>query len=457
VLWLLPLAAFAAPRPPSAASVDVPGLAIRCHVERAGDAWRCDDVLGTLSELYTAAWLGEEALLPPLVRDGDLGGSDALDVYLVYEDEGAGTVGAWCDGAELCLDADPGDGRFGTSAFLRADVRTDAAVLRRELAAAMIEAAWLSTDAAEAAEGFRGATTGAVAMALLGSEPPVPAMADYQALPWASSLLQGSEWLYEEHGYWTQYSTGAVFWVLWAEANAVGPAPTQTWWAAGVQDGAANEPDVLDAWDRVWFRTWEETILEVAGSRALAGTERTPNWLPQGQPSLRAWREDVVLELPADLTPSFPPYPLGMSMWDVVVDAGAPLAFDVQGHGDARWALVIIDPTGVQVPFDAQESGRDLHVEYSPGVQGLLTVVVVNLGPPGFDADDPLAPASFDLTIRPDPLDELDPPATTGTCGCSGGPGSFAMLLLPLLWRRVSPASRAASALRERRAPAPRG
>jgi hypothetical protein len=437
VLWLLPLAAFAAPRPPSAASVDLPGLAIRCHVERAGDAWRCDEVLGTLSELYTAAWLGEEALLPPLVRDGELGGSDALDVYLVYEAEGEGTVAAWCDGAELCLDGDPSDGRFGASAFLRADVRTEGATMRRELASALVRAAWYSTDAAETSEGFVGATTAYVAMELLGNDVPVPAMADYQALPWVSSLLQGSDWLYEEHGFWTQYSAGAVFWVLWAGANAVGDPPTVEWWTEGAQHGALNEPDVLDAWDKVWWRPWRETVLEVAGSRALAGTERTPNWLPQGQPSLRAWREDVVLELPAELSPSYPPYPLGMSMWDVVVDAGSPLAFDLEGEGDATWGLVIIDPTGIQVPFDAEDSSPDLHVEYVPGVAGLLTVVAVNLGPRSFDAaDDPLEPAPFELTIRPVALSEAEPPPTTGACGCSGGPSSLALLMLPLFWRR---------------------
>ena len=89
------------------------------------------------------------------------------------------------------------------------------------------------------------------------------------------------------------------------------------------------------------------------------------------------------------------------------------------------------------MPFDPADSSSDLHVEYAPGVAGLLTVVVVNLGPPEFDAaDDPLVAGPFTLTIRPVPLGEVDGSPTTGACGCSGGPGSLALLILPMFWTR---------------------
>lgn len=420
-----------AARPEAVGFVDSERGRVRCHWADARDAERCAEVAAWAEEAWDAQvdGIGFPAPRP----DGEEGGSAALDVYLTREAGGAGVAWVDCDGGDPdCVDDDPADGRAASPSHVVIDPRTDDADFRAYVHHEFAHTLQYATDFAEP---FLALWEGTAVAAERWTDPAwttsADDLADYQASPWLSAVLQDGWdlWDLERIESWYEYGAVAWIWFLDAEhgdgAGSVGP----RLWAATAQEGRGAEPDVLDAWATV-AGAWEPSMLAFAAERARMGTEAGPAWAAFAGEAAYAWREGLVPADGARLTPTAPPYPLGTAYWDLEgLEAGARLAVAVDGDPGVRWGIVVVD--GGETVTEGVSAG---HVASGDP----LTVGIVNLGPEGMDADDPLAPAAFTVTFTrvPDPAG-----VTPEGCGCatggSGAPLTGILLAFALARRRV--------------------
>lgn len=430
---ILALAMAAWARPASIGSVDHASLPLRCHWERAEDEARCDTVLTWAARAWEVQvdGIGFTAPLP----DGGEGGSDALDLYLgVSSTAGGGEAFVDCDGGDgTCLDADPADGRAAASSYVVLDAGTRDAALPAFVVHEFDHVLQYATDYAEPALVAWEGTAVAAEVWTVGASAPRQ-LADYQAYPWASAVLHDGYVLDEDHGVWSWYEYGAAAWILWMDARygdgtgTIAPAL----WEASTQEGYGDEPDVLDAWSAVAGRPWEEEIVAFSHWRArLRDGDDVGPWIGAGAEALRSG----TIRASGAYGPGEPVYPLGMAVWDLedFTDCDS-LAFTVAHDGATRFQVVQI--------LDAADA--DISPAKSPLCLPVRSVVVVNLGPEGFDADDPLVPASFVLDFhgwkRGDGVDEDAPIPLpyeeTCACGSGGASGALAIGLAAAFARR---------------------
>ncbi len=413
MLWTIVITAAYA-RYPEAGFVDSTEGHVRCHYERDTDASRCDDVVIWAEQAWVTQidGLGFTAPLP----DDGVGGSDALDIYITREAGGAGSAFVDCDGGDpACEDPDPTDDVDGAPSFVVIDPRTasdDFPLFTYH------EFQHTTQYARDYTEPFLALWEGTAVACEHWTAPGWPTSApdfgDYQATPWLSVILQDGYFLADtgfSDGSWYEY--GAVAWVFFMDdrygdgLGSIGPA---LWDEAG-KPGA----NVLDAWQTL-SGDREASLLEFAADRARMGTAAGPAYAAFAGVYGVAWREETPIDAPA--APSYPPYPLGMSLYDA--SGPGEIAFD--GDPSVRWALLAVTDS------DAIE----LDPHGSVDLDGDWTLVVINLGPDGFVATDPLEPASFTLLLSG--VEE-----TTQSCGCdasSHGGLAFGVLGLALARRR---------------------
>lgn len=421
---LLVAAAWAA-RPEAAGFVDDAAEPIRCHWLE-GQASLCDVVLPALEAAW-AAQVGRLGFATPL-PDGGLGGSDALDVYLTHDETG-GAGGAYvaCDGEDTapCVDAAPDDGRQSTPSYIVIDPDTPVGDLPRF---AEHEFNHVLQYATAFEEPFLDVWEGTAVAAESWTNPDFPLdpgpIADYQATPWASALLQDGYWLDDTFGLWSYYEYGATVWVRWLDARhgdgagAVGPAL----WAAMANDPGPNEPDVLDAWGTVAGGDWRGEVPDFVRMRATLGTAAQPAWaagLDDG--AAVAFDPEVTLAAgeTATWTPENPLWPLGAAYLEV--HAATAVRAELTDAGDAQL-----------VDLDAPDG--------TPGALALtggktLRLAVVRVPDSSFDADDPLTAASPGLTLSA----EAGPAEGCGCASGAGGGARGAAVLLGIVgagWRR---------------------
>lgn len=380
------------------------------------------------------AWdvqVGELGFNEPL-NDNGLGGNDYLDVYLVVDETGEAGVG-WvdCDGGDgTCIDADPKDNLAAASSFIVIDARTEN--LRPFVVHEFNHVLQYATDYAEPfLVAWEGTAVASEHWTLPDWFPESWQAADYQACPWASAVLQDGYflWDYKVLDLWYEY--GAFLWVLyldhtWGDGQgSVGPAL----WDAMTQEGYAFEPDILDAWQAI-SGDWRSDLMEFEIERArMAVYHDSPTWIAFAEDYALAWREASETALPATLEPTLPPFPLGVSYWDVLTTPGNMLELQLSSKGDTDWGLLVVE--GGDSTWIIGDT-----LEYGPILSESVTVGVVNVGGALLDADDPLTTSSFTLSVQ-----EAPAPEDTGyeaeykepSCGCSGISGGASLWIPSLL------------------------
>jgi MYXO-CTERM domain-containing protein len=441
--WLVAPVAVAA-RPASVGWVDGTAGRARCHHDRAADADLCKKVAAWAEQALAVQVdaLGFRAPLP----DAGLGGTDALDVYLSETAGGAGSAFVTCDGA-VCTDADPTDGVAAAPAYVVIDPRTDVAELPHYVHHEIDHVLQYATDFAERSLCFWEGTAAAAERWTDPSWSTIPEdLVDYQRAPWASAVLHDGYYLEEAHGIvagGSGYEYGCAAWIFWMDAThgdgagGIGP----KLWELSAQEGPGDEPDVVDAWATV-AGGFEASMLAFAAERARIGTTAGPAWAAFAGEAAYAWREPPIATLPATVVPTEPPYPLGTSYFDVEARSGERLQLALEADPAVRWGLAAVEASAASIIVATT-------LEHAVLADGPVTAAVVNLGPVGFDGDDPLAQASFTLHLeRVAAEPEAATPgaqghAVSGGCGCRLGarapetPGwLFAFALGAVLLRR---------------------
>ncbi len=422
-------------RPDAVDFVDSATGRVRCHLEQESDRARCEEVVVWAEEAWAAQvdGLGFRAPLP----DDGRGGSDALDIYLTREAGGSGSAWVDCEGGDPnCVDDDPADGVAAAASYVVIDPRTPEGDFPHFVHHEFQHTTQYATDYAEPFLSLWEATAVAAERWTDPTwETSAADLGDYQAFPWMSAVLQDGYFLLDEQGIESWYEYGAVAWIWFLDeryadgAGGIGPA---LWAAVAQEAGDPNEPDVLDAWDVV-SGDWVLSMLEFAAARARMGTDGGPAYVAFAGAEAWAPREGT-LTAPGEVEPTIAPYPLGTSYWEVEVPAGEVLVARVDGDPDVRWGIVVVEPGGETIV----EGTEAEHLVLG----SVVTVGVVNLGPQGFDADDPLEPAAFTLSIAWGPAAGGDPEGPEGDpaegCGCAttGAPTGALLLAVALAARR---------------------
>lgn len=412
-------------RPGDIGFVDSATVPVRCHYSAEAEAARCDEVLVWAAEAWAAQVDRIGFAAPP--PDGELGGNAFLDIYLSRAAGGAGSAWVDCDGGDPnCVDADPDDGRAGATSYVVIDPRTSDAVFRAYVHHEFNHTLQYATDFAEP---FLSVWEATAVAAERWTDPDWPTevahFADYQATPWVSAMLQDGYYLDEVYGLWSWYEYGAVAWVFFLDAHvgdgegAIGPAL----WEGFTQEGRGAEPDVLDALEAL--AGVDASTVAFAAERARMGTDDGPDYAAFAGDDGFAWREADVDAFPASLTPTLPPYPLGTSYFDLQVAAGQTVTVSLDGDPAVRWGLVLVDGADSADAIDADELTWT-------AAGDRLTLAVVNLGPAGFDAEDPLETAGFTVSVQvADPVLDTGADAEEG-CGCVSGGGAVGWWVVAL-------------------------
>lgn len=408
-MWLGLLASAAwAGRPSSEHRVALPDRPVVCHSDVEADP-HCDLVLAGIDEAW--AVLVEELGFAVPLSDGEAGGGPELDVYLSSRGTG-GAGGAYviCDGAESdpCVDVLAGDGLASTPSYIVIDPETPEVNLS---AYARHEFAHVLQYATDFEEPFISFWEGVAVAAEGWTDPSAPVdpgpIADYQAAPWASVILQDGYHLDELYGLWSYYEYGAVLWVRWLDerhgdgAGAIGPAL----WSATANDPGVNEPDVLDAWasvggdvsgDLVAFTRFRSKVGTAEGADWLGELPATTQLDCEGERTARAGES-------GEWAARHEVWPLGFACLSVTHETGLDVSFVDAGD------FVLLD-------LDAPE---DTPGEVSLRFEGAGTVrlALLRLPTEDFDADDVLTPVTPTLAWAADGR----------SCGCGAAPHRAAL------------------------------
>ena len=425
-LWALPLTALAE-RPSSVGSVDSVDRPIRCHWEQSQHAGLCDEAIDGLE----AAWrLQVDGLgWPSPIMDDD----GILDVYVSSEGEGGAYAYAPWEDAVLI------DGRFGAPAHIVIDPEFDtwfywtmlhefAHVLQYSIDVTETRTlAWEST---------------ATAMEFW-SDPTLLPMDDYivdfQATPWVGLL--GDGWmLWDDHGVDSLYEYGAALWLFHADAmlgGAVGQVGLDLW-MEGANPDWENEPDFVDSLDAL-TGSWVDAWMSFSLARVGVGTASTPDWAaPYTDAKFAIGLERSVLasELPTSVTPESMPLQTGAVYVEVTgLNPGDRIRVEVDGDRGVRWAVL-----GYADRVQTWQEGSTLELEAESAA---VVVGVVNLGPEGFDSDDPLSRSDVSIAVQRigDPTKAAGPEVELTGCGCTAasvpaGPRALLLVALASGWLR---------------------
>ncbi len=326
-------------------------------------------------------------------------------MYLTLDGGGAGSAWVMCDWEDGgCADTDPDDGQASSPSWIAIDDETPDEDLASFAVHEFNHACQYAMDYAEPfLVIWEASAVAAEAWTWPDFEPSVSDIADYQATPWVSAVLQDGYMLWDDYELWSYYEYGAVIWLWWLDdthGDGSGSIVPEIW-ATMTQEGYGQEPDLLDAWDAI-SGDWRASFLQFAADRARMGSAEGPAWLDYAGQSGRALRAEEGVELPAELSPAMDPFPLGAVYYDLAANKGASLHLSLAASDTVDWALLVVEP-GVDATI---HEGAEL--DYGPLVGDTVTVAVANLGEPGMDADDHLKAVPFTLTV-----------AETGGCGCA--------------------------------------
>lgn len=371
-------------RPPSVGSVDSDVRPVRCHWEAAPSRPLCDEVI----EGIEAAWsLQVDGLgWPEPIGDDD----GILDVY-VSSDAGGGAYayGPWED-AEVI------DGRMASPAYIVIDPAFETWIYWTMLH----EFNHVLQYSIDASEGRYVAWEGTATAVESWSDPELLPMDDYivdfQATPWVGLL--GDGWMLEEdYGIWSLYEYGAAMWLFHLDAttgDGAGSAGLDLW-LNNAQPSWDNEPDFVDAAGMA-TGNWVDGWMDFSMDRVAVGTANTPEWAAtygDAKFAIGVEASAVAAELPLSVTPAFMPFQTGAVYAEVTgLTAGQTLVVEADGDPSVRWAMFAVD---------GEDSDWSEGSMFEWTVQGDTVVVgAVNLGPEGFDADDPIEAADLQLNIR---------------------------------------------------------
>lgn len=432
-------------RPDAVGYVDSATLPIRCHYADESDADLCNVLLGYAEESWEAQ-VNRIGFRAPLPDDDDL-----LDLYLSDDgtDGGAYTYGPY-------EDEDTSDGAMGCHAYMVVDPGIPLDEMKLYVSHEFNHVLQFATDFAEPRLVMWEATAESAMFWTYPDEQLVTYEAkDFQKTPWMGLLGDGYV-LWDDYDLWSYYEYGAALWTLYLDAtfgDGAGAAGA-AWWEAGVQEGWANEPDMLDATDAI-TGDWKAALMEFSVLRARIGTDLAPEWADH-LPASTGVDVDMSAaadELPVELVPTVGPYPTGVVYASVEGLAAGEVvkATLVAEKAELTWGMVVIEDGA-----DASASGTEITWTAAGGT---VTIGAVNFGSESFDADQTIRPASMVLRIErvgePDTAGETggDDSATpdsdpivdevTGAYGggCStGGAGGLgaALLGLALVSRRRS-------------------
>jgi uncharacterized protein (TIGR03382 family) len=411
-------------RPSFVGSIDSEIRPVRCHWEDESDAAQCDEVIVAIDEAW-ATQVDELGWPAPLADEDGI-----LDVYLSSDGEG----GAYAYGPYE--DQDPSDGRMGTYAYIVIDPEFETWI-RWTMLHEFNHVLQYGIDMTEPRYiPWEGTATAAESW----SDPTLLPMEEYithfQATPWVGLL--GDGWmLWDEYEIWSYYEYGAALWLFHLDAtigDGAGSAGLDLW-LDGAQDSWDNEPDFLDA-AGITTEDWVDGWMDFSIDRTAVGTAATPAWAETyGDSIYQVHLEDSmdVSELPKSIHPAYMPLQTGVVYGEVTgLTPGTPLLITADGDPSVRWAVLAAEGEvgswliGGSLRWEAQSES--------------VIVGLVNLGPIGFDSDDPLEVSDVELRISV--ADSVGSGSTekAGGCGCASVPQRSTMgwlvLMLGVVWRR---------------------
>jgi len=416
-------------RPTAIGSVASDTLPLRVHWQRPGDDALAAEILADLEHAWSVQ-VDQLGFRPPVLPDG-VDGPD-FDAYLAP----VGALQAWVQ-PQSWQDTVQGDGYDSVPTFMVIDQDLPEAYRASYAAHEFNHALQFATDANEQTLTVWEATAVSAQKWTLGDAGDWAADVRYfQEAPWAPTLTGDSYTLwYDDHVGWN-YEYGAALWlqhldeVLGDGDGAAGPAL----WDALAQDGdAVDEPDVVDAVQRVSGQDLGTFLNGVARTRWLTG----PRWTSAGLSEAADWdptqavpiaTELQATDLPADVTFEHGPMIDGQAF--VTLDTEhlrRHVTFTVAAPTGSTAALALVGRDASGWHALAEDTGATPVVQLDPSEYSTLAAAVTWLGPDTWDGDD-------DPYIEGDLVLHVDAPTRTA-CGCATGtrPTPAAPLLLLLL------------------------
>lgn len=391
-------------RPSAVGSVDSDVRPIRCHYERSQHASLCDEAVSGLEQAWALQVDGLGWPEPLMDSDG------ILDVYVSSEGEGgAYAYGPWED-AEVI------DGRMVSPAYIVIDPAFETWFYWTMLH----EFNHVLQYSIDATESRYVAWEGTATAVESWSDPSLLPMDDYikdfQATPWVGLL--GDGWmLWDDYDRYSLYEYGAALWLFHLDAmlgGETGQAGVDLW-LTGSNASWDNEPDFVDALGTI-AGAWVDAWMDFSVARVDVGTPRAPGWAESYSApgfGIALERSVSATELPVAVTPEFMPYQTGAVYVEVSgLSPGDQIEVVADGDAGVRWA--VFATSGERKEWHDRESAQFTAQSES------AVVGVVNLGPIGFDADDPLVASDVNVRIRGlDPDSAVDKKPRSSGCSCS--------------------------------------
>ena len=390
-------------RPTLDYSVDSTIVPARCHYDDDDGLELCNVALASVADAWAAQvdTLGFEAPMPD--DDG------LLDLYMTNDgtDGGAYTYGPY-------EDEDDKDGKMGCHAYMVLSPAIGASQMPYFVAHEFQHVLQYATDFTEPTLPiWEAVAEAAMAWTYTDQTLAIYELKDFQKTPWLG-ILGDSYTLYDDYGVYSYYEYGAGLWILHLEANwgdGTGSSGVEIWQDV-IQEGWANEPDVLDAYEAV-TGDWRAALLDFSVQRARVGTETAPDWASFAGTSGKVKIDTTVdaSELPADVAPRVGPYQTGVIYVEVEgLEAGQTIKAEVQSDDDLTWAMLAVEGA-------SDSSGAGTSIQWTSGGE-TVTIGVLNLGKADFDADQRIRES--DMTLRISVVGEGD----TGGDDTGGGDDS---------------------------------
>lgn len=373
-------------------------LPLKVHWDPAdADRARAEAVLAATEHAWRVQ-VGELGWRAPVLPDGEHG--PELDVY-IYD---TGAWQAWAEVGEWADDT-PGDAFLGASAHLVVDSGIPLDWIPSFMAHEFNHVCQWGMDFTEPSTNVWEATATAAQHWTLGLDGTWDeSVDDYQDVPWMPAVYGDGYWLYEDRGAWSLYEYGAAVWpmVLDAQRGSDGLVGPELW-----TELAGRDRDVADGIEAVTGAPLLHFLAELA-------THRLPEARPDGPPRTREWAvvEHAVIDVVGEA--AIAPMATGHAFVRVLSPPErARVRVDGAGEGVA---LVVV--RGEEV-LTALEPPIELEVE-----RGELSSLWVAVAQDAGDRDRPYV--ALPLTVI---VEEI---AESRGCGCRGGRGGEAALLLPL-------------------------